>query len=78
MITSDNNFADIIFKEAQHIIKDLKKKIKEKITKNKNPNNRQNTRSPNNRLIPTEQTQKLKQISLLPTSKEIINIFKSF
>ena len=75
MITSDNNFADIIFKEAQRIIKE---KIKEKITKNKNPNNRQNTRSPNNRLIPTEQTQKLKQISLLPTSKEIINLFERF
>jgi hypothetical protein len=72
MITSDNNFADIIFKEAQRTIKDLKTiKFTEKITKNKNPSNWQTNRSPNNRLIPTKEYLE-ERTSLLPKSNSKI------
>jgi len=82
MIIHDNNFADIIYKEAQRTIKALKTiKFTEKITKNKNPNNWQTNRSSNNRLVPTNTYLKNRQqISVLPTSsnKSLLLLGKSF
>ena len=73
MITDDKNFADVILKEAQRIIKVLKKiKYTEKITINKNPENWQYSFS--SRLVPTEKyfNEQYKQISLLPKSQAAI------